>query len=96
MIKLGVFQVSAIAHGYTLAVEKSVEKTEKKTVDGVLTFVGTGEYKTVVEKLGFFPKADQLVNRIAQHELSRTQKTGGDLGLFIKTINDLTNAINNI
>lgn len=96
MVKLGVFQVAAVAHGYSLAVEKSVEKTEKKTVDGVLTFVGAGEYETVVEKLGFFPKADQLVNRIVQHELSKTPKTGGDLSLFIKAINDLTNSINKI
>ena len=96
MIKLGVFQVSTSGHGFTLAVEKTVAVTEKQTIDGKLTHVKTGETKTVIDGLGFYPKVDQVVNRIVQHELSKTNKLGGDLQLFIATINGFTDALNNL
>lgn len=95
MIKLGLFQLTAKAHGYTLSVEKTVDVKEAVVVDGKKAFVATGEVKTVVDEVGFYPKVEQVINRIVQHELAKTEKVGCDLNAFIKTINALTDALRN-
>lgn len=96
MIKLGVFQVATKSHGFTLSVENAVDVKEVVVVDGKKTFVSTGEVKTVVDKIGFYPKAEQVINRIVQYELSKTSKDGGDLQLFINVIEGFTSQLRNL
>ena len=89
MIKLGVFNVGTKGHGYTLSVDKTITVKDKENE-------GAEIQKDIVVDLGFYPKAEQVVNRIVQHELAKTcNKTKTDLNVFVASLGKLANQIEN-
>lgn len=89
MIKLGIFNVGTKGHGYTLSVDKTITVKDKENE-------GAEIQKDITVDLGFYSKAEQVVNRIVQHELAKTcSKTTTDLNVFIAALSKLTNQIDN-
>ena len=87
MIKVGIFNVGTKGHGYTLSVDKAITVKDKENE-------GAEIQKDITVDLGFYPKVEQVVNRIVQHELAKTcSKAATDLNLFTDAIINLTKNI---
>ena len=89
MIKVGIFNVGTKGHGYTLSVDKTITVKDKENE-------GAEIQKDITVDLGFYSKAEQVVNRIVQHELTKTcSKTTTDLNVFVAALGKLANQIEN-